>query len=112
MSLLSVERTTVLDLEVEPDAAMAACRAALVRLGWEVSGEDDGHLHADEDFSRLNCRTSPSVAELEFATLAPDHTVVTVTISAPGIGPVPAVRAQRQLEALTLRIGGAPSPAS
>lgn len=101
---MSAERNGRVDLDVGSDAATAACHAALTRLGWEVSSEADGHLAAREDPTRLSCRTTPSVLDLEIESLAPDRTVVSLNIKAPGFGRIPAGRADRQLAALTRRI--------
>ena len=101
---LTAERQRTLDLEVGPEEAMEACREALDHLGWEISEEEPGHLHGYEDFTRLNCRTSPSIVDLEVVAPDYDHTFVAINISAPGIGPVPKGRAERQLEALTRHI--------
>ena len=110
---MSAERNARVDLEVGGDAATAACRGALARLGWEVSSEAGGHLAAREDPTRLSCRTSPSVLDLEIESPAAGRTVVSLSIKAPGFGSIPAGRAERQLEALMRRIQSAePTPGS
>lgn len=101
---MSAERRGRVDLEVGSDAALAACRTALARLGWEVSSESGGHLDAREDPTRLSCRTTPSVLEVEIEAPTAGRTVVALSIKAPGFGRTPAGRAERQLEALTRRL--------
>lgn len=104
---LTAKRVEIVELELGHDEATAACDAALQALGWEVSKRVGGRIHAREDPAGLNCRTTPSWLEAEVHAFSPERTAVTIELSAPGIGAIPARRAQRQADALSRRIRGA-----
>lgn len=100
----TAKRVEIVELEVGGDEAAAACREALRALGWEVSEKVGGRICAREDPTGLGCRTTPSWLELEIHTWSPGQTAVTINVSAPGIGSIPARRAQRQTDALSRRL--------
>lgn len=101
---LAAERVEIVDLETDCDGAERACAAAIRRLGWMPREAEPGMIAAHEDVVRLNCRTTPSCLQIELSSLDESLTAVTIKITAPGIGPVPARRASRQADALARRI--------
>lgn len=107
MGLLAADRAEIIELDVGSDEAVAACGSALAMLGWEISDRTEGHLSAYEDPAMLRCRTTPSLLEILLTPWSAHRTAVTVSVSAPGIGPAPARRAQRQVDALARRIQSA-----
>ncbi len=103
MAWLAAYKSEVLELEADLDEAVATCDDALGALGWVVTEREDGRVSAYEEPSGLSCRTTPSTLEVLFEAWSARRTAVTVKLSAPGIGPVPARRAQRQMDALARR---------
>jgi hypothetical protein len=98
----------LIELDVDGDAALRACREALLGSGWEITEEGPGALRAREDPCRLDCRTSPSQLEVTALDLGGDTTSLSVAATAPGIGPIPGPgRLRRQIAALRARMDAA-----
>jgi len=111
MAWLAADRSEIVELDVDLEEAVAACDDALSALGWVITGREEGRVSAYEDPIGLSCNTTPSSLEIQLNPWSVDRTAVTIELSAPGIGPAPARRAERQVQALAARIQGA-GPAS
>lgn len=97
----------LIELDVGPEEALAACRAALESSGWEITAESGDELRAREEAWRLDCHTSPSRLKIELLDTG-GATTLSVKATAPGIGPIPGPgRLRRQLAALRARIAEA-----
>ncbi len=82
------QRQHTICLEASRAEALAACRHALLRLGWEISEGADGSIAGDEEPWRLACRVSPSRIEVSLQEESSERTSVAIFVSAPGFGPL------------------------
>jgi hypothetical protein len=97
------KRLTGLQLEIPPEDAILACRAAIRNLEWDLAEEAEGRLTAREDVARLPCRESPAEIQINVGVAPGDRTVLTVAGFVPGRGPL----ASRHLGASLARLEGA-----
>lgn len=98
------ERRHTIHLHASSAQTESACREALLRLGWEISGRADRCLIGDEEPWRLSCHTSPSRIEVRLHPETPARTDVSVTVSAPGFGPATCGRLERQIAAFEEKV--------
>lgn len=93
----------ILELPVQPGAAVRACRAALLQMGWSVLGEDADRIEAREDPARLCCRQSPARSECRVGP-AELGSSVAIETTVPGRGPISATHADERQRSLVRRI--------
>ena len=94
-----------LELAVPRDQAAAACRRAVVELGWSVLEDRQDTLVAREDAARLHCHCPPATAAVRVHSQGASSTVVEMETKVPGFGPISAGHAEEQSKVLARRIG-------
>lgn len=94
-----------LELPIREDEALAACRRALIDLGWLVLEGHKRTVVAREDATRLHCHCQPATASVSVAPGGSRGTVIQIATKVPGYGPISAHHAEEQSRALARRIG-------
>ncbi len=83
---------------------MAASRAALADLGWELRSQTANLLRAREDPVHLHCHCWPAEAALRVEAGKPGSTPVSIETTVPGYGPIASGHAQDCSRALARAI--------
>ncbi len=76
-----------LKLELPRERALAACRAAIVSIDWELTEDGSDRLRGRQDPARLCCISAPVAVEIVL-TKAGERTMVALHGTVPGFGPV------------------------
>jgi hypothetical protein len=95
----------VVELDLPPDRALAACRRAIAELTWtlEESG-GQGDLSGRERPEILCCHNAPVRVEAEVLPAGHDRTSVEVRGSVPGWGPVSSKHLRSRMDAFERRL--------
>jgi hypothetical protein len=80
------KRLTGLQLEIPPEDAIVACRAAIRSLEWNLAEPGEGRLVAREDAARLACRDLPAEIEVKVGAAPGERTALTLAGFVPGRG--------------------------
>jgi hypothetical protein len=96
--------TATLELDLPPEQALAACRAAIARIDWELVEGGGVELHGRQDPARLCCTSAPVSVEIAL-TEAGERTTVALRGKVPGFGPVARRDLRSALSLLATAIG-------
>lgn len=93
-----------LELAISEDEALAACRRALLDLGWSVLEDRERAVVAREDATRLHCHCPPATAAIGVDSKSSEVTVIEIATKVPGFGPISSRHAEEQSQVLARRI--------
>jgi hypothetical protein len=103
------KRLIGLQLEIPPEDAIVACRAAIRSLEWELAESGEGRLTARQDAARLPCRDWPAEIEVGVGAAPGERTMLTLAGFVPGRGPLSSRHLRASLgvleDAIRRRIG-------
>lgn len=94
------KRAELLEFDAPPDQALAACRSAVARLGWEISEVKEDRLVTHQDPTKLSCREWPVEVVIEVLAGGEDRGCVSLDASVPGRGPISSRNLRSGLAAL------------
>jgi hypothetical protein len=91
-----------LQLRLSHQQAIGACREAVDRIGWEISGASDGRLAGGEEPPLTSCRapTWPARFEIEVDPESAKLSTVRISGASSGFGRRSANRLQSQIDSL------------
>ena len=89
---------------IDRTEARSICHHVIGELGWALMSEDEAHLVASEDPTRLHCHGQPAEAEIEL-TAAAEQTAIAIKVRVPGWGTISSRHAREQTDLLARRIG-------
>jgi hypothetical protein len=101
------EAAASIELELPRERALAACRAAIVSIDWELTEDGSDQLRGRQDPGRLCCTSAPVAVEIVLTNTG-ERTMVALHGKVPGFGPVAAATCAPRYRCSSRRSGGRP----